>query len=161
MTLEGQNASMDKSHQTAIQAKLFDFALMELVRNHRDSFQPLWSIDSWVKFLIWLNLNCGLTGERDSLELFAGSLGVQITKRMRKVFFERTLENLSIYLMADPAESNLLLMSVSGQTDVKLSDAWKAIESVELIPKIISDQSSWEFHEGIITIPWKSSETNS
>ena len=53
MTLEGQNASMEKSHQTAIQSKLFDFALMELVRNHRDSFQPLWSIDSLVKFKLW------------------------------------------------------------------------------------------------------------
>ena len=109
--------------------------------------------------IAWLNLNCGLSGERDTLELVAESLGLKITKRMRKVFFERTLENLSIYLLADPAESNLLLMSVSCQNDINFPDTWKALESVDLSPKIISDQSSWEFHEGIITIPWKSSET--
>ena len=29
------------------QAALFDFAIAELVRQHRASFQPLWTPDSW------------------------------------------------------------------------------------------------------------------
>ena len=45
-------SAMDQSQQTRIQAKVFDFALGELVRAHRDSFQPVWTVDSWVKFLI-------------------------------------------------------------------------------------------------------------
>ena len=58
-----------------LQGTLVDFALMELIRQHRESFQPLWTVDSWAKLLIWLALNCGLSGERDSLEQFAKALG--------------------------------------------------------------------------------------
>ena len=152
---------MENTHQKSIQDKVFDFALMELVRSHQNSFEPAWSIDSWVKFLIWLSLNCGLSGERESLELFAESLGVQITRKMRKAFFERTLENLSIYLIADPAESRILLMPVSGQVEIRFVDALKALDNVGLISQINSDQSVWEWDKGIITIPWKSSESNS
>ena len=152
---------MENTHQKSIQDKVFDFALMELARSHQNSFEPAWSIDSWVKFLIWLTLNCGLSGERESLELFAESLGIQITRKMRKVFFERTLENLSIYLIADPAESRILLMPVSGQVEIRFVDALKALENVGLISQINSDQSGWEWDKGIITIPWKSSESNS
>ena len=87
---------MEQSHQTNIQAKFFDFALVELVHKHRDSFQPLWTVDSWVKFLIWLTLNCGLSGERESIELFVEALGARLTSRMRKVFFERHVDDLAL-----------------------------------------------------------------
>ena len=60
----------------ALQATLVDFALAELVRQHRQSFQPLWSAESWAKLLIWLALNCGCSGDRDSLEAYAEALGV-------------------------------------------------------------------------------------
>ena len=53
-------SAMDQSQQTFIQAKIFDFALIELVQSHRDSFQPLWTVDSWVKFQIWMALNLSL-----------------------------------------------------------------------------------------------------
>jgi hypothetical protein len=46
----------------ALQATLVDFALAELVRQHRESFPPLWSAESWAKLLIWLALNCGCNG---------------------------------------------------------------------------------------------------
>ena len=88
MTLKEIMSFMDKTQQTAIQAKAFDFALTDLVRRHRESFQPLWTVDSWVKFMIWMTLNCGLSGERETLELFAESLGSVLTSRMRKLFFE-------------------------------------------------------------------------
>ena len=59
--MEGMNA-------INLQATLFDFAIGELVRQHRESFQPLWSADSWAKLLIWLALNCGCSGEREDHE---------------------------------------------------------------------------------------------
>ena len=152
---------MEKTEQTAIQAKVFDFALTELVRNHRDSFQPIWTIDSWVKFLIWMALNCGLSGERASLELFAETLGAPLTRRMRKFFFERTLENPSMCVMADPAESDILLMPASGNEKINFEDAEKALKVLGLVENVISDQSMWGLHEGIISISWKSSEINS
>ena len=57
---------MEQISRTSIQAKAFEFALIELIYSKRDSFQPLWSVDSWVKFLIWLSLNCGLPGDKES-----------------------------------------------------------------------------------------------
>ena len=63
----------------ALQATLVDFALAELVRQHRESFQPLWSTESWAKLLIWLALNCGCSGDEAGLKTFAAALGsVQI-----------------------------------------------------------------------------------
>ena len=106
-------SAMEQSQQTYIQAKVFDFALVELVRKHRESFEPLWTLESWVKFLIWLTLNCGLSGERESLHLFAESLGYRLTNRMRRIFFERTVENLSLQLMADPSDEKILIMPIS------------------------------------------------
>lgn len=78
---------MKQSQQIQIQAKVFDFALVELVLKHRDSFQPLWTLDSWVKFLIWMTLNCGLSGDRESIELFTEALGSRLCSRMRRIFF--------------------------------------------------------------------------
>ena len=83
---------MKNTIDSNIQAKMFDFAISELVRNQRETFEPIWTVDSWAKFLIWRALNCGLSGERKSLELFAESLGPQLTIRMRRIFFERTLK---------------------------------------------------------------------
>ena len=48
--------SMDSADATGLQATLFDFSIAELVRQHRESFQPLWTAESWVKLLIWLSL---------------------------------------------------------------------------------------------------------
>ena len=81
---------MQNANETRLQAKVFDFALAELVLEHRTSFDPLWTVDSWVKFLIWMALNCGLSGEKDSLEFFANALGAPLSSRMRRIFFERT-----------------------------------------------------------------------
>ena len=76
---------------TALQATLVDFALAELVRANRSSFEPLWSAESWAKLLIWLALNCGCSGDREGLEAFAAALGPALTGRMRRLFFEREL----------------------------------------------------------------------
>ena len=152
---------MSKAQQTTIQEKLFDFALMELVRTHRSTFQPLWSIDSWVKFLIWLTLNCGLSGDRENLELFADALSADTTRRMRKVFFERNVEKYSLCLMADPADPHVLLMPIDKREEITFEKALKALETVGLIEYVVLNQATWNLHSGIITISWKSAETDS
>ena len=93
-----------------LQATLFDFAIAELVRQHRDSFQPLWTAEAWAKFLIWLALNCGCSGDQQGLEAFALALGPGMTGRMRRVFFERELPDLDLQVMADPAEQQVLVL---------------------------------------------------
>ena len=98
---------------SSLQASLFDFAIGELVRQHRESFQPLWSTESWAKLMIWLSLNCGCSGDRDGLEAFAAALGPVISGRMRRVFFERALEDLELQVLADPAQEQVLVMATA------------------------------------------------
>ena len=145
---------MEQISRTSIQAKAFEFALLELIYSKRDSFQPLWSVDSWVKFLIWLSLNCGLSGEKKSLELFAEAMGSPLTRRMRKIFFERSLGDLSLHLMADPAEAQVLIMPLSLKKEIKNDDVVQALEKVSLSNKVSLDSAVWEIHDSIVSIPW-------
>ena len=92
--------SRTSSESVQLQSSLFEFAIGELVRQHRESFQPIWTVDSWVKLLIWLSLNCGCRGDEEGMKRFAEALGPGLTTRMRRVFFERELEDLNLQLMA-------------------------------------------------------------
>tara|TARA_B100000579_G_scaffold3872_1_gene2927 strand:+ start:22 stop:477 length:456 start_codon:yes stop_codon:yes gene_type:complete len=146
---------MEQISRTSIQAKAFEFALLELIYSKRDSFQPLWSVDSWVKFLIWLSLNCGLSGEQESLELFAKAMGSPLTRRMRKIFFERALEDLSLHVIADPAEAQVLIMPLSIDKSINNNDVVQALQRISLSDKVSLSSSAWEKHESIVSIPWK------
>ena len=151
-------SAMDQSQQMQIQANFFDFALIELVLKNRDSFLPLWTLDSWVKFLIWLTLNCGLSGERESLELFVDALGPRLTGRMRRVVFERTVESLALQLIADPADSKVLIMPIGGALLVTCDQAEKLLDRVGLLDRVESDQCFWQELDAVIAIPWQSEE---
>ena len=146
---------MEQISSTSIQAKVFEFALLELIYTKRDSFQPLWSVDSWVKFLIWLSLNCGLSGEKESLELFAKAMGSPLTSRMRKIFFERALEDLSLHVMADPAEMQVLIMPLEVDRRIIDKDVVKALQTIGLSEKVSLSSAGWERHDTIVSIPWK------
>ncbi len=145
---------MKDDSKLAIQAKMCEFALTELVRQHRNSFEPLWTIDSWAKLLIWLALNCGLSGEQKSLQLFADSLGFQLISRMRRIFFERTLENLEMKLMADPAEKHAFVMSLQPGHMVTNDQVQIALETVGLDQMVVLDRRSWQIVEGLVAVPW-------
>jgi hypothetical protein len=143
----------------ALQATLVDFALAELVRQHRTSFQPLWSAESWAKLLIWLALNCGCSGDEAGLKTFAAALGPVQTGRMRRVFFERELDDLDLQLMADPAEQQLLVLP-QGPADLVLQpDAIaQALERVGLEQRVVADRSRWQRLEALVAIPWRQGE---
>ena len=145
---------MEQISRTSIQAKAFEFALLELIYSKRDSFQPLWSIDSWAKFLIWLSLNCGLSGEKESLEMFAKAMGAPLTSRMRKIFFERALEDLSLHVMADPAEAQVLIMPIALDKRIDDNDVVQALERIGLSEKVSLSSAAWERHDSIVSIPW-------
>ena len=146
---------MEQISRTSIQAKAFEFALLELIYSKRDSFQPLWSVDSWAKFLIWLSLNCGLSGEKESLEMFAEAMGSPLTSRMRKIFFERALEDLSLHVMADPAEAQVLIMPIAVDKRINNNDVVQALQTIGLSDKISLSSAAWERHDSIVSIPWK------
>ena len=145
---------MEQISRTSIQAKAFEFALLELIYSKRDSFHPLWSVESWVKFLIWLSLNCGLSGEKESLELFAEAMGSPLTSRMRKLFFERALEDLSLHVMADPAEAQVLIMPIALDKRINDNDVVQALERIGLSEKVSLSSAAWERHDSIVSIPW-------
>ncbi len=145
---------MEPISRTSIQAKAFEFALLELIYSKRDSFKPLWSVDSWAKFLIWLSLNCGLSGEKESLEMFVKAMGSPLTSRMRKIFFERSLEDFSLHVMADPAESQVLIMPIALDKRINDNDVVQALEMIGLSDKVSLSSDAWGRYDSIVSIPW-------
>lgn len=139
----------------ALQATLVDFALAELVRQHRDSFPPLWTSDSWAKLLIWLALNCGCSGDQAGLQTFAEALGPLQMGRLRRVFFERELGDLELQLMADPAEQQVLVLP-QGPADELLEPERiaKALERVGLTERVVAPDC-WQRLDALMAVPWQ------
>ena len=141
----------------ALQATLVDFAITELVRQHRDSFPPLWTSESWAKLLIWLALNCGCSSEAAELEAFAAALGPALTRRMRRVYFERELGDLNLQLMADPAEQQVLALPIDPLVAGGAPDPQRvaqALERVGLAGLVVVDQGRWQALEALLALPW-------
>jgi hypothetical protein len=167
--MDVQNPPRSVTHPTAVpgpeaaaadeasrlQATLFEFAISELVRQHRESFQPLWSAEGWAKLLIWLALNCGCSGDQASLEAFAAALGPALRTRLRRVYFERELGDLDLQVMADPAEPQVLVLPLApGGEPLNLERAAAAVERVGLGARLGSDRSRWRCLEAAVAIPW-------
>ena len=144
---------MDSAEATGLQATLFDFAIAELVRQHRESFQPLWTVDSWVKLLIWLSLNCGCSGDETGMSRFVEALGPTVTTRMRRVFFERELEDLDLQVMADPAEQQVLVLPMGPGVPLDLDRAAAVIERVQLQDRVVADRGRWQALDAVVAIP--------
>ena len=140
----------------SLQGTLVDFAIAELVRANRASFEPLWSAESWAKLLIWLALNCGCSGDRQGLQAFAAALGPALTGRMRRVFFERELADLELQLLADPAEQQVLVLP-TGPADAVLQPERiaQALERVGLSERVVDDRSRWQSLEALVAVPWR------
>ena len=144
---------METAEATGLQATLFDFAIGELVRQHRDSFQPLWTVESWVKLLIWLSLNCGCSGDDAGMTRFVEALGPMVTSRMRRVFFERELEDLDLQVMADPSEQQVLVLPMGPGVPLDVDRAASVIERVQLQSLVVTDRSCWQLLDAVVAIP--------
>jgi len=99
-----------------------------------------------------------LSGERESLELFAEALGPRLTGRLRGLFYERTLEDLELQLMADPAEPQVLVMPIAPGAVVTPQQASRALDQVGLLERVDSDRSRWQRLDALVAIPWKVSQ---
>jgi hypothetical protein len=136
------------------QAKLFDVAISELVRQHRESFAPLWTVESWAKLLIWLALRCECATDQPSLEGFAAGLGPDLSRRMRRLFFERELEDLNLRLMADPAEGQVLALPLDVLSEgPEAPRVWEGLGRVGLAERVVPPEA-WQHHEALIVVPW-------
>lgn len=140
----------------ALQATLFDFAIGELVRQHRDSFAPLWTVESWAKLMIWLALNCGSGSDPAALEGFAAALGPRLTSRMRRLYFTRERQELNLQVMADPAEQQLLVLPLDGLCPLPPSGPVIAVlEDLGLAPLLVDDQALWIWQPTLVAVPWR------
>ena len=151
----------------SLQGTLFDFAIAELVRQHRQSFPPLWTAESWAKLLIWLALSCGCSGDTRALEAFAAALGPALTARMRRLYFERELPDLNLRVMADPAEQQVLVLPLEAGPAAGAEEAIApeaiapervaaALEAVGLSPLVTDDRGRWQSLEALVAVPWRS-----
>ena len=146
---------MDKDREIGLKTKFVDFALAELVRSNRESFEPLWTVDSWAKFLIWIALNCGIAIENQGLESFAHSIGIPLSTRMRRIFFERIMDQLQLHVIADPADPEVLIMPLNTSNLIDKNDAFQALEALDLLNKVENDQKKWKVLDSLIAIPWQ------
>lgn len=146
------------SHDT-LRANLNDFALAELVRQHRSSFAPLWTIESWAKLLIWLALNSGCAGDTASLEAFAASLGPERSARLRRLFFAREFEASGLRLLADPAEGQVLLegacSSAAPGSESDQEPVNAALAAAGLTALVVPDRQRWQRRDGGLVIPFR------
>ena len=142
-------------NRESLQATLFDFAIGELVRQNRTSFEPLWSPESWAKLLIWLALNCGCSGDEAGLKAFAEALGPSLSGRLRRLFFERELGDLELQLMADPAEQQVLVLPQGPEPEL-LDEArvQQALERVSLATRVAGPER-WQRLDSVVAIPWR------
>ncbi|MFO8237302.1 MAG: protein phosphatase [Prochlorococcaceae cyanobacterium] len=139
-----------------LQATLVEFALAELVRQHRESFQPLWSTDSWAKLLIWLALNCGCSGDQQGLQAFATALGPSLGQRLRRVFFERELVDLDLQVMADPAEPQVLVLPLTPGADALSQERTAAaLVRLGLLEHVAVERERWSSLDQALAIPWR------
>jgi len=140
----------------SVQGTLVDFAIAELVRQHRSSFEPLWSAESWAKLLIWLALNCGCSGDEAGLQAFAEALGPALTSRMRREFFGRELADLELQVMADPAEQQVLVLP-QGPEPGLLDQArvQQALQRIALLDRVVEPER-WQRLDAVVAIRWRS-----
>ena len=138
-----------------LQGALLHFAVEELVRQQREEFPPLWTRESWAKFLIWLALQCGAGVQQQELEAFAHALGPVLTGRLRRLFFERELVDLDLKVMADPAEAQVLVMPLGPAQSLAEGDVKAALEQARLTELVVVEPSSWKQLDALVAIPWQ------
>ncbi|MEB3241340.1 MAG: protein phosphatase [Synechococcus sp.] len=150
---------MSSASPQDLQGALLHFAVEELVRRERESFEPLWTRESWAKFLIWLSLQCGVGVSQEELESFAHALGPVLTGRLRRLFFERELGDLDLKVMADPADDQVLVMPLGPVEDgLQPEPVTRALERVGLSERLELDPARWQRLEALLVIPWANAE---
>ena len=75
------------------------------------------------------------------------------------MFFEREFGDLELQVLADPAEQQVLVLSQAPQDASVLSSdqVAKALERVGLSGRVV-ERTRWQQLEGVIAIPWSSTE---
>ena len=74
---------------------------------------------------------------------------------MRRLFFERELDDLALQVMADPAEQQVLVLPMGPTLGAMDPQAVaQALERVGLVDRITADSSAWQQLDAVVAIPW-------
>ena len=84
---------------------------------------------------------------------FVEALGPTVTTRMRRLFFERELEDLDLQVMADPAEQQVLVLPMGPGAPLDLDRAAAVIERVQLQGQVVADRVHWQQLDAVVAIP--------
>jgi hypothetical protein len=112
-------------------------------------------VESWAKLLIWLALRSGCATDQASLEGFAAGLGPDLSRRLRRLFFARDLEDLNLRLMADPAEGQVLAVPIDARAPgPDAPRVWEGLGRVGLADRV-APRETWQLHDALMVVPWK------
>ncbi|MFL0789813.1 MAG: protein phosphatase, partial [Prochlorococcus sp.] len=78
--------------------------------------------------------------------------------RLRRIFFERLLEDPGLQVIADPAESAVLVMPMGSDAALLPEQIASAMDALALTERIVSAQSSWTVLDSVVAIPWRKPE---
>ena len=87
------------------------------------------------------------------MKQFVEALGPVVTSRMRRVFFERELDDLDLQVMGDPAEQHVLVMPMAPGVPLDLERATAAVKRVGLQELVVADQNRWQQLDAVVAIP--------
>ena len=87
------------------------------------------------------------------MKQFVEALGPVVTSRMRRVFFERELDDLDLQVMGDPAEQHVLVMPMAPGVPLVLERATAAVQRVGLQELVVADQNRWQQLDAVVAIP--------
>ena len=90
------------------------------------------------------------------MQQFADALGTPLALRLRRLFFERELEDLNLLIKADPAEPQVLVLPLDPLRDaeVSLGLAAEGLQRTGLEPLVVADRLAWQVAQGLVAIPW-------
>ena len=87
------------------------------------------------------------------MKQFVDALGPVVTSRMRRVFFERELDDLDLQVMGDPAEQHVLVMPMAPGVPFDLERATAAVQRVGVQELVVADQNRWQQLDAVVAIP--------
>ena len=88
------------------------------------------------------------------MHAFAGALGPALGGRLRRVFFERELEDLGLQVLADPAEQQVLVQPLVPGAAIAAEQVSRALERLDLLPLVV-EADRWQSLESLVAVPWQ------
>ncbi len=71
-----------------------------------------------------------------------------------KIFFERVLDDFALHILADPAETQILIMPMDAEKKILDNEVLQALQTIGLTNNVSLSPTAWGRHDSIVSIPW-------